>query len=95
MNRFLTPNDNGSFNNFGVKPLQKISKTIDYELFIVFLPQNESETIAAIEDLNNRFFQQLSSALDNYISGNFVNDKIIRSSRTQIDNVLDDIFDEV
>jgi len=94
LNRFLTPNDNGIYNNFGIKPLQKIAKIIDYDVMVIFVPKNNLEINRAVEDCNNAFLSELSTSLDNYISGNFAQEKIIRTSRTQIDSVLDDIFED-
>jgi len=93
LNRFLTPNPSGTYNNFGIKPLQKIAKIIDYDVMVVFVPKDNSEICKSVEEYNDSFLQELSKSLDDYINGNFSQDKIIRTSKTQIDNVLDDIFD--
>ncbi len=94
LNRFLTPNPNGTYNLFGIKPLQKIAKIIDYDVMIIFVPQNNSEVTKSVETCNMAFLSELSTALDDFINGNFTQDKIMRTSRTQIDAVLDDIFED-
>lgn len=94
LNRFLTPNKNGIYNLFGIKPLQKIAKIIDYDVMIAFVPKADVQTARFIEDCNNKFLTELSDSLDAFISGNFTQNKIVRTSKTQIDSILDDIFED-
>ena len=94
LNHFLKQNEEtGQFNDFGVKPLQKIANVVEFDVRIAFVPKGHHDTEEQLNSINMNFIQELEDALLNYLNNNVtINTNIIRSNRTQIDNVLDDLL---
>jgi hypothetical protein len=94
LNHFLKENkDTGKVNDFGIKPLQKIGNVIGYDVCIAFVPQDNHDVEEQLEQLNMNFIEDLEQSLLNYLNKNVsANANIVRSSRTQIDSVLDDLL---
>jgi len=94
MNRFLSPNESGIKINFGIKPLQKIARLLDYDATIIFIPNNKSEINQAVEECNMRFLSELSIALDNFIKNNFTENIIKNNSKSEMDEIINSIIEE-
>lgn len=93
LNHWLKNNEAGAPNDFGIRPLQKVAALIDYEAHIVFLPTtNNEQAIEYLENQNNAFITELETRMTNVLSNNIPAAKITKTSRGQIDNVLDDII---
>lgn len=94
LNHFLKGNDEtGKSNDFGVKPLQKIANVVGFDVRIAFVPQGNHDIEEHLSTINMNFITELEDALLNYLNNNVTtNTNITRTSRTQIDNVLDDIL---
>lgn len=93
LNHFLKEDTkSGHPNDFGVKPLQKIASVIGYNVRIVFVPKNQHETEEHLEQLNMHFIEDLDQSLINYLNNNVTSPVIAKSSRTQLDAVLDEIL---
>ena len=94
LNHFLKSNEEtGQFNNFGEKPLQKIANVVDFEVHLAFIPKGQHEPKEQISAINMNFFNELEEALLNYLNNNITeHTNINKTSRTQIDSVLDDLL---
>ena len=93
LNHWMKNNDDGSVNDFGIRPLQKLAALIGYEVHVVFLPPSKTEKdLEYIENQNNTFVTELESRVNDVLSNNIPTAKITRTSRGQIDNVLDDLI---
>lgn len=96
LNHFLKEDTkSGMPNDFGIKPLQKIAQVIGYNVCIAFVPDDSREVEEYLEQLNMVFVEDLDQSLINYLNNNTTNTKIIRTSKTQMDEVVDDICSEL
>lgn len=88
--------ENGKTNDFGIKPLTNIANQIGYDVHIVFLPQNGKEKLIEELDTNTlEFINELSNAIDNYLSNAVTAPKFInrQQSKNKIDAVLDGLLE--
>ena len=93
MNHWMKSKDDGSPNDFGIKPLDRIAKLLDYETHVVFVKPGENpQAIEYIDNLNNEYIQQLEKACSDVLSNNIPAPKTGKSGKGQIDAVLDDLL---
>ena len=95
LNHFISLKEDNTYNDFGIKPLEKIAHVIDYEIRLVFVPKNNHSITDSINDANMEFFDALNESLVNYLVNHVSSPSIIKTSKTQIDDVLDEILEEV
>jgi len=93
LNHFLKVEKDGSIHNVGVKPLQKIASTIDFDVMVVFVQKDNQEASKYIQEANMFFVSELSEALQNYLSGNTPIPQNTNKTKKSIDVVLDQMFD--
>ena len=84
--------------SFGIDPktVTNIANQIGYDVHIVFLPQNGKEKLIEELDTNTlEFINELSNAIDNYLSNAVTAPKFInrQQSKNKIDAVLDGLLE--
>jgi len=93
LNHFLKQEDNKLPNNFGVKPLQRISQVIGYDTHLVFIHPDDTEGLQSANEANHQFIENLTVQLVEYLS-NSAKHVNRPKGRSQIDDVLDDMLSD-
>jgi hypothetical protein len=80
--------------DFGIKPLQKIARLLDYDVEIVFVDK-EFNGDSSIKDQNAKFMTELKDGIANFLSENKNGPSIQQEAikkRSSLDDVIDDII---
>ncbi len=91
--------ENKNGHNFGIKPLNRISKLIDYETHVVFIKKpseeshnNYSDNVKYLEQQNEFFINELEDVLIEYLTNNVDMPRSSKTGKGQIDHLLDDLI---
>ncbi len=77
--------------NFGIKPLQRIIDAFGYELQVLMVNKNDTETKKLINDVNKEFLETCKNNLIKSLD----NEEIIKSSSVIKSGILVNIADEL
>jgi len=95
LNHFLKVEDDGSIHNIGIKPLQKIATTIDYDVMVTFVPKGNTGAVNYIKDCNSYFINELSKALYDYLSGDTPIPHVGNKTKSSVELVLDEMLGDM
>jgi hypothetical protein len=95
--KFLDENNEANLDlNLGIKPLDKVGKTIGYDLRLVYVKQDNTDMINGIEEVNNTFFEELKVGLVNYMNSEACNTRkpytINRKRKNQFEATLEEFL---
>lgn len=83
--------------NLGIKPLDKVGQTIDYELKLVYVKKDNTAMINGIQEVNNTFFEELKLGLVNYMNSDACLSRkpytITRKRKNEFESTLEEILD--
>ena len=88
-------NDDGSDLNLGIKPLTKVGNSIDYELRLVFVKNDNHEVINSIQEYNNDFFDTLRNAIISYMTSDKCNTRKPYTVKVKRKNEFESVLDEI
>lgn len=88
-------NDDGSDLNLGIKPLTKVGNSIDYELRLVFVKNDNHEVINSIQEYNNDFFDTLRNAIISYMNSDKCNTRKPYTVKVKRKNEFESVLDEI
>ena len=91
--------ENKNGHNFGIKPLNRIAKLINYEIHVVFIKKpceeehnNYTQNVKYLENQNEVFINELEESLVNYLTTTTDMPKSSKVGKGQIDHLLDDLI---
>lgn len=93
--KFLDEDNEEPDLNLGIKPLTKVGNSIDYELQLVFVKNDNHEIINSIQEYNNEFFDSLRNGIISYMNSDKFNTRKPYTSKVKRKNEFESVLDEI
>jgi len=81
--------------SLGIKPLTKVGNSIDYELRLVFVKNDNHEIINNIQEYNNEFFETLRTSIISYMNSDKCNTRKPYTVKVKRKNEFESVLDEI
>lgn len=93
--KFLDTEEEDADLSLGIKPLTKVGNSIDYELRLVFVKNDNHEIINHIQEYNNEFFEALRNGIISFMNSDKCNTRKPYTIKTKRKNEFEAVLDEI